>query len=192
MMLSSIKSIVKRLLFHPYGMRIGRDATVKLPRWIRSADRITIGNRTHIQHFAVLIALSKYENKKLSSRIDIGNDVYIGGWAQIHAMDRISIGDGSVLSEHVFISDIAHGMAPDRGLIMKQDLESKGPVSIGEHCFIGFGSSVLPGITLGDHCIVGTRSVVTRSFPGYSMIAGSPARLVKTYDWVRKCWVSAG
>lgn len=188
--LARIKSFIKRLLYHPRGMRIGRESTVKLPRWVGCPDRITIGNRTHIQHYAVLIALAKYENTMLDSRIDIGDDVYIGGWAQLHAMDCISIGDGSVLSEHVFVSDIAHGMAPDKGLIMKQPLESRGPVSIGKHCFIGFGCSVLPGITLGDHCVVGTRSVVTRSFPAYSMIGGSPARLIKTYDPVRKCWIS--
>lgn len=188
-MLGSLKSIAKRVLYHPRGMRIGRESVVMLPRWIRRPDRVTIGNRTRIQHHAVLTALAPQENKKLVAHIDIGDDVYIGCWVQIHAVDRISIGDGSVLSDHIYISDVSHGLAPDGGPIMEQPLESKGPVIIGKNCFIGFGGSVLPGVTLGDHCIVGTRSVVTRNFAAYSMIGGSPARLIKTYDLAGKRWV---
>jgi acetyltransferase-like isoleucine patch superfamily enzyme len=47
----------------------------------------------------------------------------------------------------------------------------------------------LPGVTLGAHCIVGTRSVVTRSFPAYSLLVGNPARCVKIYDPASSTWV---
>lgn len=52
------------------------------------------------------------------------------------------------------------------------------------------GCSVLPGVTLGDHCVVGTRSVVTHSFPPYSMIDRSPARLIKTFNPMSGKWES--
>lgn len=103
-------------------------------------------------------------------------------------MDLVEIGSGCVLSEHVYVSDIAHGLDPRGGFIMEQPLESKGPVRIGKNVFIGYGCSILPGVTLGDHCVVGTRSVVTHSFPAYSMIAGSPARVVKQYNPITGQW----
>ena len=44
-------------------------------------------------------------------------------------------------------------------------------------------SVILPGVTLGPHTIVGAGSVVTHSFPdGYCVIAGNPARLIRTLD----------
>ena len=84
----------------------------------------------------------------------IEDDVYIGRNAFLTAIDAIRIGSGSVLSDSVYITDENHGMHPDRGLIMQQPLESKGPVSIGRHCFIGFRAAILPGVALGRplHC----------------------------------------
>lgn len=56
-----------------------------------------------------------------------------------------------------------------------------GEVLIGDYCWIGMGSVVLPGITLGDHTVVGAGSLVTKSFPeGYCVLRGNPAR--KTMD----------
>jgi acetyltransferase-like isoleucine patch superfamily enzyme len=40
----------------------------------------------------------------------------------------------------------------------------------------------MPGVSLGDHCIVGTNAVVTKSFPAGSVLAGVPAKLIKTIE----------
>lgn len=50
---------------------------------------------------------------------------------------------------------------------------------IGKHCFIGGRSIILPGVTIGDGCIVGAGSVVTKSAPPYSVLAGNPARIIR-------------
>lgn len=178
----------KRIWLRPRGMHMGEGSIVRRPWTIKNPTRIVTGLRVRIGRHVVFNALSDYEGSPLDGHIVLGNDVYIGGHTQIHAMKLVEIGDGCVLSEHVYVSDIAHGLDPRAGLIMKQPLESKGAVRIGKHVFVGYGCSILPGITLGDHCIVGTRSTVTRSFPAYSMIAGSPARLVKVFDHQRGAW----
>ena len=177
--MKALKNIAKRFLLRPKGVAMGEGSVVWYPRIIVGPERITMGAGTRVWRHSNLSALKEYAGVQLNGRIELGDDVYVGGYAQIHSMGLVKIGDGSVLSEHVYISDIAHGMAVDRGPIMEQPLESKGPVIIGKKVFIGYGASVLPGVELGDSCIVGTRSVVTKSFPAGSVIGGVPARLLK-------------
>jgi len=186
-----LKSLAKELLYRPGFREMGKDSVILLPRWLYNKKNVTVGANCVIGRFAVINAVEKYAETRYQPNIVIGDDVYIGGHAQLHCMESLTLERGCVLSEHVYISDIAHGFDPEKGLIMQQELECKGPVHIGEHTFIGFGVSVMPGVTLGKRCIVGTRSVVTRSFPDYSMIAGSPAKLVKRYCLETKTWIKA-
>lgn len=51
---------------------------------------------------------------------------------------------------------------------------------IGANCFVGGSSLILPGVVIGDNCIVGAGSVVTKSVPPRSIVAGNPARIIRT------------
>lgn len=187
-----LKSVGRRLLYRPRGLKMGRNSVIRRPRWVMNPAQIVIGESTRIGRYAVLAAITEYAGIRLDGKIRIGNNVYIGGWVQIHAINVVEIGDGSVLSEHIFLTDSAHGFDPEGPPIMQQPLQSKGPVILGKGCFLGFGATVMPGVTLGNNCIVGARAVVTRSFPSYSVVAGNPARLIKKYSPSEKQWVSAG
>lgn len=56
---------------------------------------------------------------------------------------------------------------------------SKGDIVVGNGVWIGYGATLLSGITIGDGCIVGAKSVVTKSFEPYSIVAGNPARCIR-------------
>jgi acetyltransferase-like isoleucine patch superfamily enzyme len=170
-------------------MKAGRGVTIERPHRITYPEFIRIGDGTCIHQNALIAPIPEYAGVHYTPEIVIGRDVYIGPNLFLACVGRISIGDGSVLSESVFINDSNHGLDPEAGPIMKQTLVQKGEIIIGNCCFLGLRCAILPGVVLGDHCVVGINSVVTTSFPAYSMIGGSPARLIRTYSSELKAWV---
>jgi acetyltransferase-like isoleucine patch superfamily enzyme len=186
-----LKRIVKRIACPaPAGMkRIGIDSYIQLPRKISGTSCIEIGDRTNIHPNSWISAITKYGEFKFSPMISIGSDVYIGHNVCITSMSSIFIADECVLSEHVYITDLFHGLNPNSGLIMEQKLNSKGGVKIGKSSFIGYRACIMPGVTLGKHCVVGANSVVTQSFPDYSMVAGCPAKIIKKYCFEQQNWI---
>ena len=53
-------------------------------------------------------------------------------------------------------------------------------VYIGRNCFIAVGAFIMPGITIGDEVIVGAGSVVTKNVPSNCVVAGNPAKIIRT------------
>lgn len=187
-----LKKIIKKILYRPKNIVAGMNSFVMLPRLLLNKERIFLGDNVFIGPYSHINPIKSYKGMECAGLINIESNVHVGGNCQIHVINRLNIGEGSVLSEYVYVSDASHGeFNPRDGLIMDQPLISKGPVSIGRGVFVGFGASVLPGVSLGDHCVVGARSVVTRSFPAYSMVVGAPARLVKVFDQESRQWISA-
>ena len=61
-------------------------------------------------------------------------------------------------------------------------MDKVGKIKIGNNCFIGAYSKILPGVTIGDNVIVGTGAIVTKDVPSNSVVAGVPARIICTID----------
>lgn len=72
-----------------------------------------------------------------------------------------------------------HDLWPDASAVPRQ-ARSKGPVRIGNDVWIAQRAVILSGVTVGDGAIVGAAAVVARDVPPYAIVAGNPARLVRT------------
>uniref|UniRef100_UPI004055A5E2 DapH/DapD/GlmU-related protein n=1 Tax=Agathobacter sp. TaxID=2021311 RepID=UPI004055A5E2 len=90
---------------------------------------------------------------------------------------KIVIGKGCYIAANV-------GMITSNHDLMELDNHQQGKdVVLGEKCWIGMNSVLLPGVVLGDRTIVGAGSVVTKSFPeGNCVIGGNPAKLIRKLD----------
>lgn len=181
--MSLLKTIGFVLYPRPFGIAaMGRRSAFMLPRRVQGARHVTIGSDVIVQPHAWFAAVERWGDAIYSPRIRIQDHVRIGRHSMITAIEEVEIGEGCLLSEQVFISDHVHGTAPGPVPPTRQPLHKRGPVRIGRHCFIGIRACIMGGVTLGDHCVVGANSVVTRSFPAGSIVAGVPARLLKTQE----------
>ncbi len=170
-------------------LRMGQDTCIEKPiLQLDGPSRITLGDHTTVGRFAWLSAYESYRDQRFTPQIDIGSNVYIGNFACITSTHRITIGDGCLISQHVYISDHVHGFDAASGLPVCQALENKGPIVIGMGCFIGYRASILPGAMLGERCVVGAHAVVNKPFPAYSMIVGQPARIIRQYSFETMRW----
>ena len=113
-----------------------------------------------------------------AARIQIGSNTNIGNDFVITAINSVKIGSDCLISYRVAIMDHSHvtgwGVKP-----VASGLTEGMAVEIGDRCFIGCGVVILPGVKLGANCIVGSNSVVTKSFDAGSVVAGTPARLLR-------------
>lgn len=71
-----------------------------------------------------------------------------------------------------------------RAIVLSHDFVTGSRVEtrIGDNCFIGVGSIVMPGVRIGDGSVVGAGSVVTKDIPPGSLAVGNPARVVRTIE----------
>jgi acetyltransferase-like isoleucine patch superfamily enzyme len=97
------------------------------------------------------------------------------------AKDKIVIGENSTLAYGVMVLTSADPNGPYNRL-SKLYPPIHAPVIIGNNCWIGARSLILPGVTIGDCCVVAAGSVVIKDVPSNSLVAGVPAEIKKTLD----------
>ena len=163
---------------------------IRLPFDIRNKKFIQIGKKFTS---GVGCRIEAYpENKE--KVVFIGDNVQINDYVHISGMKGVRLGDNVLIASKVFISDLNHGNYSDEGLIdsphtppSERKLYAK-PIIIEDNVWLGEFVSVLSGVTIGKGSIVGANSVVSRSLPSYVIAVGTPARVVKKYNFDTKKW----
>lgn len=115
--------------------------------------------------------------------IVIGDNATIGAYCQIWAgpgKARVVIGKDALFAPDVMVT--ASSYRYNDGAPVTDQAMDESDIDIGADCWIGRGATLLAGTHLGTGCIVGAHSVVRGTFPAYSIIAGSPAKIVGHRD----------
>ena len=115
-----------------------------------------------------------------SSRVSIGPGVFINVGFYHDGYDRLSIGKNVRIGPFVRVITATHEVGPPE---QRGRVEVVGrPVRIEEACWIGAGSTLLPGVTVARGCVVATNAVVHQSTEPDGLYAGNPARRVRDLD----------
>lgn len=117
-----------------------------------------------------------YDSATLIGTVEIGSHCWVGLNTLLDGSGGgLTLGDYVVVASgvHIYTHDtiewaLSGGMEPYR----------HAPVHIGSNVFIGAQSVVTCGVNIGDHCVVCANATVTRSVEPYSIVGGTPARVI--------------
>lgn len=190
--MKNIKLVIKSFLsyiYNPISMlrirTIGHYVMVGKGLRVMSSKGVTIHSMTTIGRNC---RLSCYKD----SHGNLGEIVLLpcmmGDNISIMSANNVTIRKGALLASNITIVSYNHGTNPEVGAPYGgQPLYGK-PITIGEYSWIGQNVTICSGVEIGKKSIVGAGSVVTKSVPPYSMVAGNPAKIIKTYNFETHEW----
>lgn len=155
------------------GATIRRNSRIDVFPW----NNFEVGELTTIESFCTV--------NNGSGAVILGDRVRVGIGSVV--IGPVTMGNGSGLGQHVFVSGFNHGYADATKNSSVQPLDIR-PTIIEEEAHIGANSVVLAGVTIGKRCQVGAGSVVTKDIPPYSIAVGNPARVIKQFNHETGQW----
>jgi acetyltransferase-like isoleucine patch superfamily enzyme len=162
---------------HPHFASIGAGADIRNPRAVE-----VIGPNIHVGKYLSALATRDGPIRILvdpqgNGRIDIGDYVALSPGVRITCAQSITIGDSCSIAQRVFVTDADwhdpyHRVYPG----------PTAPVVLEENVWLCDGAIVCKGVRIGANSIVGAGAVVTRDVPPNTVVAGNPAKVIKTLD----------
>ena len=149
------------------------------------ADDVKLGANVRLSKFINLYGCEIGDETKIGAFVEIQKNASVGKRCKISSHTFVC--EGVVIEDNVFIG---HGVtfindsypratAADGKLQTEADWKVERTV-IKKGASIGSGATILSNITIGEHAIVGAGSVVTKNVPAHSIVAGNPAKLVRS------------
>ena len=142
-----------------------------------SVNGIKLGDNVSIARDSILFCTGVIAQK--GTGISIGDRTGIGARAFLAGQGGITIGNDVITGPNMQVYSENHNFSNLTQTIKEQGVTKK-PTVIGSNCWIGGGVSILAGVNIGDGCVIAAGSVVIKSVPPNSIVAGVPAKIIKS------------
>lgn len=140
-------------------------------------NKFSIGSKSVIESNCVI-------NNSVGD-VTIGSGSTLGVGSTI--IGPVAIGSNVIIAQNVVISGMDHCYSDIETPIKEQGVVTE-PITIANNVWIGANSVITKGATIGEHVVVAAGSVVRGDTPSFSVVAGSPATVVKRYYAETKEW----
>jgi acetyltransferase-like isoleucine patch superfamily enzyme len=173
---------------------IGKNVAIRYPKNLHLGNQVIIedgaeinclasngmylGDRVSIGKYAIIRPSNMYGGP-IGEGLVMGNNSNIGPYNYIGCSGKITIGDNVMLAPRVSIYAENHVFDNPNITIKAQGVYKK-EVVIEDDCWIAANAVILAGVTIGKGSVVAAGSVVNEDVPAFSVVAGVPARVIKS------------
>ena len=152
--------------------RRGRKVTLWGRPKLVNKGRMTFGERVRLVSNVATLELVSLEE----GHLEIGNNVFINYGSSLVAAAHVRVGDDCLIGTHVMVMDCDFHRVEDKAWDTTGE-----PVIIEDRVWLGNRSIVLKGVTIGHDAVVAAGAVVVKDVPPRSVVAGNPARVVRSF-----------
>lgn len=147
---------------------MGEGSYIELGVWVQLPSQVWIGRRCR------LLSGVRLTSESDTGKLILGDDVYINRDVRLDHTGGLTLRSGAKVSEGAIV--FTHRYRPEWELGW-----TACPLTVGEDAWIGARALILPGVrSIGDGAVVGAGAVVTKDVPPLTVVAGNPARPIKT------------
>jgi len=151
---------------------------------MRIAADVKLGKEVKLVAFVNLYGCEIGDNTKIGTFVEVQKGAKIGANCKISShtfiCEGVTIEDEVFVGHGVtFINDMYPRATRTAGILQTEADWTCIPTTVQRGSSIGSGSTILAGITIGENAIVGAGSVVTKSVPPKTIVAGNPARVLR-------------
>ena len=141
--------------------------------WVQGGKNISLGDRVLIDRGCILTSTS--------GTLKIGNDTALNTNVTLGADGgTIKIGGNVLIGMNTVMRAANHNFKQGPEILIKKQGHTKGYINIKDDVWIGANVTILSNVTIGPHCVIGAGSVVTKSIPPGHIVAGVPAKIIKS------------
>jgi len=144
------------------------------------SQKIILGRNTMICSYTTI--------ETAGGTIILGDNIIVGEYSTIQGQGDVILEDNVLLASHVHFISNDHTYT-DIDIPIKYQPNVSKKIIVKQDTWIGINVTVLSGVTIGKHCIIGSGSIVKNDVPDYSVAVGSPAKVVKKYNFEKNQWI---
>lgn len=166
-------------LFRSQCVSVGPGFRMEQLPYIAGNGRIVVGRDVCLSGKSSILFCDRYGRPP---ELVIGDGSFVGHGCGFHIGSAVRVGRHCLLAGGVQVFDLdGHSLsAADRRAGQPTPADDVHPVEIGDDAWVGSGALILKGVKVGERSVVAARSVVTRDVPPDTIVAGNPARVVRT------------